>query len=305
MNIEQAKGISMPKFLDKLGHKPTKENSREAWYKSPLRNENTASFKVCKKRNVCYDFGIPWGGDIVDFSCRYLKSIGEDHLIPDGLRFINSFVGQGDHFEAIVDRPSVQPEQKLVIKSVDPVKHVSLIRYIERRGISMSIANQYLKQIRLFNRGTNTHLYALGFINEERGYELRNPMFKGSVGKKNITSVKGSNLQSKEIHVFEGFFDFLSALTKLGLSRFKEDAIILNSLSCIKLAPPYLELRNYERLYSWLDNDEAGERATNKLIDFCKNVDGLALVKMNKVYEDFNDVNAWHVAKPGLVRLKP
>jgi len=35
----------------KLGHFPTRETDKEAWFLSPFRSENQASFKVCKKLN--------------------------------------------------------------------------------------------------------------------------------------------------------------------------------------------------------------------------------------------------------------
>jgi hypothetical protein len=46
MNTDQAKQLSLPELLAKLGHKPIKETKGgfELWYNSPFRKENDASF---------------------------------------------------------------------------------------------------------------------------------------------------------------------------------------------------------------------------------------------------------------------
>lgn len=51
-----------------LGH-PDKKRYGKLWYKSPFRNERTASFMVDEKS--FHDFGDSWDGDIFDFIERY------------------------------------------------------------------------------------------------------------------------------------------------------------------------------------------------------------------------------------------
>ena len=51
---------------------------------------------------------------------------------------------------------------------------------------------------------------AIGFKNNEGGFELSNQWFKGSSSPKAITSFENG---SKELSVFEGFFNFLSHQT--------------------------------------------------------------------------------------------
>jgi len=55
--------------------------------------------------------------------------------------------------------------------------------------------------------------FALAFANESGGYELRNRYYKGCYGHKDISLIPGRNTASKSVAVFEGFMDFLSALT--------------------------------------------------------------------------------------------
>jgi hypothetical protein len=52
MAIDDIKSISIKEFLKKKGISPTRENSYSGMYISPLRQENTASFKVNYIQNL-------------------------------------------------------------------------------------------------------------------------------------------------------------------------------------------------------------------------------------------------------------
>ena len=66
MNIKQAKQIPLEEFLERLGYKPSRRSGSQLWYLSPLRAEDTPSFKINQHRNLWYDFGTGEGGDILD-----------------------------------------------------------------------------------------------------------------------------------------------------------------------------------------------------------------------------------------------
>ena len=57
MNIEDVKQIPIADYLHSLGYSPVKQQGNGLWYKSPLREEHEASFKVNTDRNLWYDFG--------------------------------------------------------------------------------------------------------------------------------------------------------------------------------------------------------------------------------------------------------
>ena len=65
MNIEEAKKISIADYLHSLGCSPVKRQGANLWYKSPLREETEASFKVNTDLNKWYDFGLGKGGNII------------------------------------------------------------------------------------------------------------------------------------------------------------------------------------------------------------------------------------------------
>lgn len=64
MEIEQLRQVPLVDLLTRLGFAPAYRRGQDVWYRSPLREERTASFKVNTDRNVWFDFGLGKGGDI-------------------------------------------------------------------------------------------------------------------------------------------------------------------------------------------------------------------------------------------------
>ena len=88
-NPEQIKQLLTPIIVAQhyLGQGRTKGN--RVWYKSPFRNERTASFMVDNKS--FHDFGDSWDGDVIDFVERYyntdfinaMKILSRDFGLPE------------------------------------------------------------------------------------------------------------------------------------------------------------------------------------------------------------------------------
>ncbi len=70
-SLQEVKQLDMVEYLEKLGYQPQKIRNNDYWYLSPLRDEKTASFKVNRKLNAWYDFGLGQGGNIIDFGILY------------------------------------------------------------------------------------------------------------------------------------------------------------------------------------------------------------------------------------------
>ena len=66
LQCDTAREISIVEFLKKNGFSPHRENHKEAWYLSPIRDESTSSFKVSKILNRWYDHGLGKGGNVID-----------------------------------------------------------------------------------------------------------------------------------------------------------------------------------------------------------------------------------------------
>ena len=91
MELEQIRRISLVGFLEDLGHMPVSRKGNDVWFRSPFRNERTASFKVDTQRNVWFDFGLGKGGDIFHLA-------GELTGSADFMEQLESFLGNPASF---------------------------------------------------------------------------------------------------------------------------------------------------------------------------------------------------------------
>ena len=111
--------------------------------------------------------------------------------------------------------------------------------------------------------------FVVGFPNISGGYELRNRYFKGCLAPKDITHIRQQGEQRDVCYLFEGFMDYLSFLTIRMNNNPEEprteeqDYMVLNSVTNLSKAEQLL--RPYTRIGSFLDNDQAGQRAYENL----------------------------------------
>lgn len=296
MNIKQANQQSLVEILNRLNAKQTLQKEDDIWYLSPFRKEKTASFHVKPSANIWYDHGEGKGGDCVSFAVHYLKAYGEEHTVPDALRWIknmSSFVP----YVPMITKSSKHRNPNFTMKCKTAINATGLKKYLETRHIPLEIAQRHLSEIYFDSKKTGKNYYALGFKNLENGYEFRNPVQQGCVGVKAISFVRGTIPKPEEIHVFEGVFDFLSVITNLNGSELKGDAIVLNSVSMVNHLYPYIKNYGYKIGYTWFDNDIAGLKAKQTTAEFFKS-EGIKHVPMNGTYKSFKDVNEWLVSSP-------
>lgn len=299
MNIAQANAIPLSKILESLGHQPKRKTAGEAYYLSPLRTEKTASFKVDNRLNLWIDFGADEGGDVVRFVCRHLEESGEDSTVSDALRWIANMHPSMTSYEAMPRGKVVAFRPALKLLHTNVIGNPALIKWISGRGISPQLAGLYLTQANIRNVKQGFNFLALALKHENDGYELMNGYgFKGSINGKSISFIRGAAPNGR-VHVFEGTFDYLSALTYAKKNRFEDDTIILNSVSNLKIAIGYIQTNPYNTVMSWLDNDEAGNKATAAIQEIAKEK-GWRINPQNSIYAGHNDVNDWHRAKLGL-----
>lgn len=294
MNIEQAKLVPLATILSSMGADVAREQQNDIWYKSPFRQEKTASFHVKPSENVWFDHGIGKGGDGINLVCTYLKFTHESDTVADALRWIKNMTSNTKPFK--FEKPHSKREAAWKLKQVSQIKRLGLIHYLLKRKIPVEIANLHLREITVENNETGSTVFALGMLNEDEGYELRNPFLKSCVAPKAISFVRGEVVKPTTLHIFEGVFDFLSAATQFPDMIKPHDAIILNSVSLLERAYAYIKGYGYNTLYTWFDNDEAGARANSTLKAALKNEEQLICRPMNHLYHTFKDVNEWHTA---------
>ena len=276
MNCTQFNKISVEEILQSLGHFPTKQTEKEAWFLNPFSKENNASFKLNKRINSWYLFSEGIGGNNVDFMKKYLNASISEVLVWAENQNFSSFQNQ-----------KIFPKQKIEnlpktyeIVDVKEIQHPALIQYLKSRKVE---AQKHLVS-EIHYQMNDKKYFGIGFKNDSNGYEIRNAYSKICLGKKDITTIKNN---SKSLRIFEGFFDFISFKN---IEKFLEnetsDYMILNSVSMINKIKNSLE--NYEKIDLYFDNDEAGNRA----VEIIKN-EKIEAEDCRVLYSDFKDLNDW------------
>ena len=93
-----------------------------------------------------------------------------------------------------------------------------------------------------------------------------------------------------KVLVFEGFMDFLSWISCVQQDIPLYDCCILNSVSNIEKALPWITA--HKNIAAFMDNDEAGRNTLQKIIENVPDDAGKVCVyDMAKLYEGYNDLN--------------
>jgi len=171
---------------------------------------------------------------------------------------------------------------------IHPLMNPVLINYLKSRMIPYSLGKQYLDEV--MTTGKGRHYFSVGFRNDSDGYALRNKHYKGCEGNQDITTF---DLPSQEsVAVFEGFFDFLSALVFFKRASPRFPTVALNSTSNRKKVVTYL--KQFNTVNCFFDRDQAGMDCFRLM----RNTDGLPVVDCSTIYDGFNDFNDFLVKTP-------
>ena len=279
MNCQRINNIPFNHILSKIGVEPTKQKNKATWYKSPFREERTASFKVNLETTRHNDFRECIGGTVVDFWCKY-KSCDVKTTIKE-VSSLFSFSEQRIITKPIFKRGSFKKsESRIVIHEVKPLFSYTLKKYLTSRGLSQRVY-PYIKEVNYENSAGRFD--AIGFKNDLEGFELRSEKYKGC-SSKTITSVIKED--STTLSVFEGFIDFLSYLER---EKADESFLILNSLAMSQKAKKHIT--NIENVKLFLDNDSAGKTLTRELLSEFSNV-----IDQSSTYGEYEDYNDFHVS---------
>ena len=279
MNCKQFNSIKLEEVLQILGHLPTKQTEKEAWFLNPFAKENHASFKINKNLNYWYLHSEGIGGKNVDFMKKYLNSSVKEVLEWAENQNFSSFQQQKTSNSKLENL-----SKNYEIIEIKNVQHPALLEYLKERNVENQ--TQFLQEIHY--RMNDKNYFGIGFKNDSGGYEIRNKYSKICLGKKDVSTIKNG---SENLKIFEGFFDFLSFKNVENfLEKKPSDYLILNSVSMIHNIKN--SLGNYENIELYLDNDEAGNRAVEILKSENKNVEDCRIL-----YSGFKDLNDWLIHK--------
>ena len=259
MNCRQFNTIPLEEVLQILGHLPTKQNEKEAWFLNPFANENHASFKLDKRNNIWYLHSEGIGGNNIDFMMKYLKA-----SVKEVLEW-----AENQNFFSFQPQNSIQKQNSLKqnyqITEIKEFQNENLKDYLHQRGLSTKVY-PLVKEIHFKMNGKN--LYAIGFENLSGGWELRNSFYKGSLQKKDISILnfnnesQNQNETGKRIAIFEGFIDALSFVEMKPF--YNGYLLVMNSISLLNKTKDHL--KNYSEIHLFLDNDKAGETCKNEIL---------------------------------------
>ena len=279
MNCKQFNTIPLEEVLLSIGHLPTKQNEKEAWYLNPFASEAQASFKINKSLNKWYLFSEGIGGNNVDLLKKYLNKTTSEVLIWAEDQSFSSFQNQNIPYQKFENS-----SKNYEILDVKEIQHPALLEYLRERKVENQ--TQFLYEIHYRMKDKNN--FGIGFKNDSGGYEIRNKYSKICLGRKDVSTIKNG---AESLRVFEGFFDFLSFKNVENfLVKEPSDYLISNSVSMIHDIKNSLE--NYKNVQLYFDNDEAGNRAVEIIRNQNQNAEDCRVL-----YSDFKDLNDWMIHK--------
>ena len=273
-------------YLERKGIKPVRRTPAYALYRSPLREETHPSFKVDTEKNLWIDYAEGRGGSIIDICMRL-----EDCTLSEAIHRLGQTTPDDTAYSSHNDfapnksQPANGARRLIDVSDTLPLH---LQEYLTKvRCINLVKALPFLKSISYEVRGRRYE--AIGFVNLSGGYELRDDnMFKGTIAPKDITPIFENKAQP--VCLFEGFMDFLSFLSMK--EEVNNRCLVMNSVSNIGRSISYLNNHQASSIRTFLDNDDAGRRATQELIKT-----GFKVEDISRYYKDFKDLNEYHVSR--------
>lgn len=316
MNIKQAKTIPIEVVLRAIGAQETKAkpDRSDVWFKSPLREgDNDASFVAHPHRGTWKDFGTDQGGDVIALAQAHLNGAS----VSEALRWLDRFAGESipePSFSSARPTRSTAP-RPVATSSATPsgpryalvkekgLSYPPIMAYLNERGIGQETARRYCSEVYFQPVGEKRPrpLFGVGFPTDDPDtWEVRGikGAFKAVIGHKTTTTLYGSDKHDPDtLHVFEGFFDFLTFAHTLGMKP-SEAALILNSASLaergLQLVASSTRLQNLERVFTWFDNDDTGRAITQRYADALS--ERYNVGDMSAHYNEHEDLNAAHMA---------
>ncbi|TKC08009.1 hypothetical protein FA048_12660 [Pedobacter polaris] len=268
MNIAEIKEkVSIADFLEKLGIEPKHRSGAEAFYLSPIRASDTdASFSVNEKKGKWFDHGEGKGGNLIDLALLYYNTASVKTVVQ---RINDLFSGvlilpianRNENFKT----NDIEVKNYNIIKTKDLGSNPSITNYLSTRGLDTGDKHN-LREVyyELKNQaGESKNYFGVGWQNESGGWDIRNPYFKGCLGKKDITFIKGFGFQ---IQVFEAMLDYQSAI-KENPHRTLATSIIMNSTAMVEKTIQKIKEEKFSEIELFLDNDATGKKITEKLLE--------------------------------------
>lgn len=254
MDIQKIKDKSIVDYLAKRGIQPKRRSGRNWAYISPIGGESVPSLMVNIHKNRFRDYHANKHGDIITLvqeieNCDFKTAISK--------------LSNEEYGELTVHETVKNPKPGIVITKVQEITDRELIKHFtNERKIDEGVLKRYCKQVSYkFPNGKkpDKEYTAIGFENSMGGWELRSSWQKVASPPKSYTKIKG---EGTDVNLFEGFSDFLAALTYFRVDRFRHTTYILNGTGQINVLKPFLD---GVKVNAFGDNDKAFDDVLNEL----------------------------------------
>ena len=271
------------------------EHTRSGLYYSPFRDERTPSFQIDEAKNTWYDYGTSEGGGLFDFVCK-LAGITRGEVY-DWLASFRHMVPESEYKTVIAPLMQRKPQASRIV--IDSASHTftkdKLIEYALSRAVSKEVLAKYCEEVIYhIDSAPDRKFFAIGFKNNSGGYVLRSSISK-RCSSSDITTLDSNGQMSQEVTsdkviVFEGFMDFLSWITDVKQQTPQYDCCILNSVSNVAKALPWI--MEHSNIAAFMDNDQAGRETLQKIMDCAsEGAHDVCVYDMARLYEGYNDLN--------------
>lgn len=277
------------RYLANLNIHPAKDRGYYGMYHSPFREDHNASMKVDYNKNLWIDYGANEGGTLIDLAMKINNCTN-----GEAMRLLEKHIGgtipDSFSFQRNISNETTKEDPRITILKAIPLSHPSLGQYLNKRSINTDAAKLHCKEVHY--SVNNRNYFAVGFLNNSEGYELRSEYFQGCTNK-DITTYSGMDTNKESCLIFEGFMDYLSYLTLKNMKVSKQDAVILNSVHNLPKAMDFIKL--YPKVYCYLDNDEAGRNATQQINKWSR-TQGCTHIDKSTEYSEYKDLNEYLVS---------
>ena len=280
-------------IVEIMAHMGKNLYNRRGMYYSPFRDESTPSFHIDAANNRWYDFGTSEGGGLFEFVCRIAGiTRGE---VYDWLASFRNMIPESEYREVIERAKKVKASRIVVDSTSHNFTRRKLVEYAESRAVSRNILERYCEEVVYhIDSYPEKQYFAIGFMNNDGGYVLRSSLAKKCTSSTMTTLGPDGNLTDKvtgdKVLVFEGFMDYLSWISSVRQDTPGYDCCILNSVSNIEKALPWITA--HKNIAAFMDNDQAGRDTLQKIIENVPEEAGKVCVyDMAKLYEGYNDLN--------------
>ena len=272
------------------------DHTRSGLYFSPFREESNPSFHLDEAKNSWYDYGTGEGGSLFDFVCKFAGCTKGE--VYDWLASFRNMVPECEYRSIVA--PILEKSHNTGRIVIDSASHSfsrhKLIEYAASRAVSKEVLERYCEEV-VYHVDTapERQFYAIGFKNNSGGYVLRSSISK-RCSSSDITTLgpdgqMTDNVTSNKVLVFEGFMDFLSWITDVKQETPQYDCCILNSVTNISKALPWIIAHSH--VAAFMDNDPAGKETLQKIMESVPDIAStdVCVYDMSKLYQEYNDLN--------------